>query len=129
MLQSTELLTNYEFENYSGKHEMSKVSLELYQAIQKGIINENQLTEELFTESLFAVENHDVDLFIRTSGYKRISDFLSWQVTHKCICRFNLTIYVNTYNCLIDQTKIFSHSTQYDIFLMFCGQNFLRWNF
>ncbi|XP_065221677.1 isoprenyl transferase-like [Planococcus citri] len=64
---------------YTGRHEMSKVAFELYQAIQAGIIEDDHLTEELFTESLFAIENRNVDLLIRTSGYKRISDFLSWQ--------------------------------------------------
>lgn len=59
---------------------MSKIAQEFHQVIQAGIVQENHLTEELFTESLFAIENCDVDLFIRTSGYKRISDFLSWQV-------------------------------------------------
>ncbi len=58
---------------------MSTVSYNLYTAIRDGKISD-KVTVDLFNECLFAVENRPVDLLIRTSGYKRISDFLSWQV-------------------------------------------------
>lgn len=63
---------------------MSTVAFHLYEAVQAGLINEEHIQEELFQECLFAIETRSVDLLIRTSGYKRISDFLSWQV-HKMI--------------------------------------------
>lgn len=60
---------------------MSSVVYELYSAVRSGKLDKENLSTDIFRECLFAVENNDVDLLIRTSGYKRTSDFLSWQVS------------------------------------------------
>lgn len=65
-----------------GKHEMSSVAFQLYSAFLEGKIG-NKLSIEFFKECLFAIENHEVDLFIRTSGYKRMSNVFCWQVSSK----------------------------------------------
>lgn len=62
---------------------MSSVAHELCSAVRTGNLEKESLTIDLFRECLFAVDNNDADLLIRTSGFKRISDFLSWQVSFK----------------------------------------------
>lgn len=59
---------------------MSTVAFKLYSGFCEGKIQSNNLSAAFFNECLFALENHDVDLFIRTSGYKRISNIFCWQV-------------------------------------------------
>lgn len=78
---------------------MSTVANNLCLDICDGKIKENNLTCDLFMECLFAVENHNVDLLIRTSGFHRISDFLNWQVHNetKLLCHIILKNFESYY--------------------------------
>lgn len=59
--------------NYGGRKE-------ILDAIQKIINNGNkEITEELFKKYLYLPDVPDPDLIIRTSGEKRLSNFLIWQ--------------------------------------------------
>jgi undecaprenyl diphosphate synthase len=64
--------------NYGGKNE-------IIQAVKSYIeANKNtlEITEEEFEKFLYTGENPNPDLLIRTSGEKRLSNFLLWQVAH-----------------------------------------------
>ena len=41
-----------------------------------------EITEELFSDKLYSKEIPDPDILIRTSGEKRLSPFLPWQLTY-----------------------------------------------
>lgn len=56
---------------------------EILQAAQKLADQRvGEVTEELFSESLYDADLPDVDLLIRTSGEKRLSGFLPWQAAY-----------------------------------------------
>jgi undecaprenyl diphosphate synthase len=50
--------------------------------INKGIITEQQIDEGLIASYLSLAECEEPDLFIRTSGEQRISNFLLWQLAY-----------------------------------------------
>ena len=59
------------FINYSGKKDILKA------ASSKLIINENKFRDLLFTHDLT-----DPDILIRTGGYKRLSDFMLFEISY-----------------------------------------------
>ena len=65
--------------NYGGRDEIVRASKLLASDVQKGIIDIEDITEELFSSKLYTKEQPDPDLIIRPSGEHRISNFLLWQ--------------------------------------------------
>tara|TARA_B100000965_G_scaffold237579_1_gene199162 strand:+ start:573 stop:1376 length:804 start_codon:yes stop_codon:yes gene_type:complete len=68
--------------NYGGRQELVKVAKELSRKSISGEINPEQIDEKLFASELFTKEYSDPELLIRTSGEKRISNFLLWQLAY-----------------------------------------------
>lgn len=65
--------------NYGGREEIvngAKRAAELYKS---GEIDLERLDEKLFSSYLYTGDLPDVDLIIRPSGEKRLSNFLTWQ--------------------------------------------------
>lgn len=65
--------------NYGGREEIvngAKRAAELYKS---GAIDLERLDEKLFSSYLYTGDLPDVDLIIRPSGEKRLSNFLTWQ--------------------------------------------------
>lgn len=65
--------------NYGGREEIvngARRAAELYKA---GEIDLDSLDEKLFSSFLYTGDLPDVDLIIRPSGEKRLSNFLTWQ--------------------------------------------------
>lgn len=65
--------------SYGGRDEIVRASKLLASDVQKGIIDIEDITEELFSSKLYTKEQPDPDLIIRPSGEHRISNFLLWQ--------------------------------------------------
>ncbi len=65
--------------NYGGRDEIVRASKLLVSDVQKGIIDIEDITEELFSSKLYTKDQPDPDLIIRPSGENRISNFLLWQ--------------------------------------------------
>ena len=89
ILNSSEALTekNNEFTlnvcvNYGGRQEIVKVAKELALKSFSGEIKPSQVNEELFNSMLLKKGIKDPELLIRTSGEKRISNFLLWQLAY-----------------------------------------------
>ena len=89
MLKSSEKLTqdNKDFilnvcVNYGGRQETVKVAKEIALKSISGEINPNEIDEELFNSELLTQGIKDPELLIRTSGEKRISNFLLWQLAY-----------------------------------------------
>ncbi len=89
IISSSESLTrnNNEFllnvcVNYGGRQEIVKVAKQLALKCSSGEINPNEVNEELFNSELLIQGIKDPELLIRTSGEKRISNFLLWQLAY-----------------------------------------------
>ena len=68
--------------NYGGRQELVRVAKRLATKSLSGEINPNQIDEKLFESELLTKEFGDPELLIRTSGEKRISNFLLWQLAY-----------------------------------------------
>ena len=89
IIYSSESLTknNKEFllnvcANYGGRQEIVKVAKEIALKCSFGEIKPSEVNEELFNSELLTRGIKDPELLIRTSGEKRISNFLLWQLAY-----------------------------------------------
>ena len=65
--------------NYGGRQDICRAARNLAQKVQTGEITPEQIDETLFQKALYTGNMPEVDLLIRTSGEKRISNFMLWQ--------------------------------------------------
>lgn len=68
--------------NYGGRQELVKVAQELAKKSVLGEINPDNINEKVFESELLTKGFNDPDLLIRTSGERRISNFLLWQLAY-----------------------------------------------
>ncbi|WP_413684152.1 isoprenyl transferase [Prochlorococcus sp. MIT 1011] len=68
--------------NYGGRLELVRAAQKLAERSVKGEIDPSLIDENLFASELFTASEVDPDLLIRTSGEKRISNFLLWQLAY-----------------------------------------------
>ena len=68
--------------NYGGRTELVDAIKTMIPDIQKGKINTENLDEKVFENYLYTSGVPDPDLLIRTSGEKRLSNFLIWQTAY-----------------------------------------------
>jgi undecaprenyl diphosphate synthase len=68
--------------NYSGRAEIVDAVKRIAEQVLSGQIQVDQITTELFSKCLYTGRWPDPDLFIRTSGEMRISNFLLWQLSY-----------------------------------------------
>jgi undecaprenyl diphosphate synthase len=65
--------------NYGGRAEIADAARALAEDVARGRVAPKNVSEKLMARYLDEPEMPDVDLFIRTSGEQRISNFLLWQ--------------------------------------------------
>ncbi len=65
--------------NYGGRQEVVKSVKEIMEKIEKGKIAIKDITEDIISSYIYTPDVPDVDLIIRPSGEKRLSNFLLWQ--------------------------------------------------
>jgi len=68
--------------NYGGRTEIVEAARQLAQEAVDGKINPSRISEAAFAKHLHRADIPDVDLFIRTSGEQRASNFLLWQAAY-----------------------------------------------
>ena len=68
--------------NYGGKEEITNALKTIINKVKKNIILKEKVDEELINTHLYSKNLPDVDLLIRTSGEKRISNFLLWKISY-----------------------------------------------
>jgi len=68
--------------NYSGKWDIVQAMRAVVSHVLDGSILPQKIDEQLFTNYLSTAQLPDPDLFIRTSGEQRISDFFLWQLAY-----------------------------------------------
>ena len=68
--------------NYGGRRELVRAAQKLAERSVKGELDPSLIDENVFASELFTASEVDPDLLIRTSGEKRISNFLLWQLAY-----------------------------------------------
>jgi undecaprenyl diphosphate synthase len=68
--------------NYGGRTEILDAVKGIASAIKGGLLDIKDITEDLFSDFLYTADIPDPDLLIRTSGERRISNFLLWQTSY-----------------------------------------------
>ena len=68
--------------NYGGRQELVKVAQDIAKKSFSGEIKPSEVNEELINSELLTQGVKDPELLIRTSGEKRISNFLLWQLAY-----------------------------------------------
>lgn len=68
--------------NYSGKWDIVQATQAVARHVADGSIAPQKIDELLFKNYLSTAQFPDPDLFIRTSGEQRISDFFLWQLAY-----------------------------------------------
>ncbi|MFM1808317.1 MAG: hypothetical protein RLZZ242_1042 [Bacteroidota bacterium] len=65
--------------SYGGREELVTMTRNLAEKVKNGLIQPEDIDASLVNEHLYTADLPDVDLLIRTSGERRISNFLLWQ--------------------------------------------------
>lgn len=68
--------------NYGGRDELVKATKKISDKVKSGVINVEDINEEMISKNLYTFDIPDPDLMIRTSGELRISGFLIWQLAY-----------------------------------------------
>ena len=78
---NTKLILNVVL-NYGGKWDIVQATKKIAQQVLENKIDLQDINEELFARQLNTKDLPDPDLFIRTSGEQRISNFFLWQLAY-----------------------------------------------
>jgi undecaprenyl diphosphate synthase len=65
--------------NYGGRAEIADAAAAMARDVQAGKLNPDKIDERMFHRYLDEPDMPDVDLFVRSSGEQRTSNFLLWQ--------------------------------------------------
>jgi undecaprenyl diphosphate synthase len=68
--------------SYGGRWEVTEASRRLARAAAQDELDPEQITESRFQSALAVPDLPDPDLFIRTGGERRLSNFLLWQLAY-----------------------------------------------
>ena len=78
---NTGLLLNIAL-NYGGRAEILDATKKTAEALAKGEISKNEITEEYLSNLMYTKDTPELDLIIRPSGELRLSNFLLWQAAY-----------------------------------------------
>lgn len=79
MTRDNEVLTLTMCVNYGGRAEIADAAAALARDVVAGKVDPSKVTDKSFARFLDEPSMPDVDLFVRSSGEQRISNFLLWQ--------------------------------------------------
>jgi undecaprenyl diphosphate synthase len=68
--------------NYGGRSELVRAARRLAERVARGDLQPEAIDEQCFAAELHTAGDVDPDLLIRTSGERRISNFLLWQLAY-----------------------------------------------
>ena len=68
--------------NYGGRAEIVDAAAELARDVRRGKIKADSITEKTLEKYMYSPVMRDVDMFLRSSGEQRTSNFLPWQSTY-----------------------------------------------
>ena len=65
--------------NYGGRDEIVSAVKSCASLVKRGELDEENITEEYLSSLMYTKDESDIDLIIRPSGEKRLSNFMLWQ--------------------------------------------------
>lgn len=68
--------------NYGGRWDITQAARAVAQQVENGELTAAEFTEQHLTDAMCLADLPEPDLFIRTGGEKRISNFLLWQLAY-----------------------------------------------
>lgn len=68
--------------NYGGRAEIITAVRSIARGVKSGLLDIEEIDEELFAKYLYTCDNPEPELLIRTSGEMRLSNFLLWQAAY-----------------------------------------------
>ena len=68
--------------SYGSREEIVDAAKQLAREAASGALNPENIDNEMMREKLYTANIPDPDLLIRTSGERRISNFLLWQISY-----------------------------------------------
>ena len=68
--------------NYGGRWDIAQAVQKIVAGIKTGAIEEQAISEELIDQYLVTADLPEPDLFIRSGGEERVSNFLLWQLAY-----------------------------------------------
>lgn len=68
--------------NYGGRDEITRAVKKIAMQVENGLVNPEDITEQMISDNLDTWELPDPDLLIRTSGEQRLSNYLPWQLAY-----------------------------------------------
>ncbi len=68
--------------NYGGRWDIVNATKKIAEAVQQGTITLDEIDQALFNDYVSLAHNSEPDLFIRTGGEKRISNYLLWHLAY-----------------------------------------------
>jgi len=68
--------------NYGGRAEIADAAARIAQEVAEGKLRPGRVTEQTLARHLYAPDVPEVDLFVRSSGEQRTSNFLVWQLAY-----------------------------------------------
>jgi len=68
--------------NYGGRWDMLQATKKLAEEVRQGVLNPDDIDETAVSRALSFPDLPDPDLFIRTGGEQRLSNFLLWQAAY-----------------------------------------------
>ncbi|HED12820.1 MAG TPA: isoprenyl transferase [Gammaproteobacteria bacterium] len=68
--------------SYGGRWDITQACRSIAESVSAGLLDAEQITEGLLQSCLSTESSPDPDLFIRTGGERRISNFLLWQLAY-----------------------------------------------
>lgn len=68
--------------NYGGRWDLCQATQQVFNKMASGVLEKQQITEQLINEHLSTAGLPEPDLFIRTGGEQRVSNFMLWQLAY-----------------------------------------------
>jgi undecaprenyl diphosphate synthase len=68
--------------NYGGRDEIVHSVKKLAQDVKNGLLNPEDISEELISKNIYTSNMPNPDLLIRTGGEMRVSNYLLWQIAY-----------------------------------------------
>lgn len=68
--------------NYGGRWDITQACQKIAEKVSAGELQQQQITEQLINQHLSIADLPEPDLFIRTGGEQRVSNFMLWQLAY-----------------------------------------------
>ena len=82
LTKNTRVITINYCVNYGGRTEIAEAAREIAREAAAGKLNADRITETTISQHMQRPDIPDVDLFLRTSGEQRSSNFMLWQAAY-----------------------------------------------